>query len=93
MDYHWHIMDTLSNEQGNLSTVRWGYFVRDGAYMQEVLGALTDLPAEAQGKPASTFSNETMIEWVKNSLGADGQARVHNEVNAKLADNKARDPQ
>ena len=93
MDYHWHIMETFENAQNNIRSVRWGYFVRDGAYMQEVLGELTDLPAEAQGKRASEFSNETMIEWVKNSLGADGQARVHNEVNDKLAANKARDPQ
>ena len=93
MDYHWHIMETFNDDNGNLNRVRCGYFVRDGAYMQEVLGALTDLPAEAQGRRASEFSNETMIEWVKNSLGADGQARVHDEVNAKLAANKARDPQ
>ena len=93
MDYHWHIMETFNDDNGNLNRVRWGYFVRDGAYMQEVLGALTDLPAEAQGKPASAFSNETMIEWVKNNLGAEGQTRVHEEVNAKLAANKARDPQ
>jgi hypothetical protein len=93
MDYHWHIMETFNDGDGNLSRVRWGYFVRDGAYMQEVLGELTELPAEAQGQPASAFSNDTMIEWVKAHLGADGQAQVHEQVNANLAANKARDPQ
>jgi hypothetical protein len=92
MDYHWHIMETFNNDAGNIRSVRWGYFVRDGQYMQEVLGELTNLPAEAQGQPASAFSNETMIEWVKNSLGADGQAQVHDEVNANLAADKARNP-
>lgn len=92
MDYHWHIMETLNDSQGNLGCVRWGYFVRDGVYMQEVLGDLYDLPAEAQGQPASAFSHETMIEWVKNHLGSEGQNNVHNEVNAKLDANKARDP-
>lgn len=93
MDYHWHIMETFNDDQGNINRVRWGYFVRDGAYMQEVLGELTDLPAEAQGQPASAFSNDTMITWVQNNLGPARMSEIHNEVNAKLADNKARDPQ
>ena len=69
-----------------------GYFVRDGAYMQEVLGELTDLPVEAHGQPASAFSNDTMITWVQSNLGPARMAEIHNEVNAKLAANKARDP-
>jgi hypothetical protein len=93
MDYHWHIMETFNNEQGNLNRIRWGYFVRDGAYMQEVLGELTDLPAEAQGQPASAFTNDTMIQWVQNALGTPRMSEIHDEVNAKLAANKDRDPQ
>lgn len=92
MDYHWHIMETFENADNNIRSVRWGYFVRDGQYMQEVLGELTELPVEAQGKRASEFSNETMISWVQNHLGADGQARVHEQVNANLAADKARNP-
>ena len=92
MDYHWHIMETFNDGNGNLTRVRWGYFVRDGAYMQEVLGELTDLPVEAHGQPASAFSNDTMITWVQSNLGPARMAEIHNEVNAKLAANKARDP-
>mgnify|MGYP003342464340 CR=1 FL=1 len=92
MDYHWHIMETFNDHAGHIRSVRWGYFVRDGQYMQEVLGELTTLPLEAQGQPASAFSNDTMITWVQNALGADGQAQVHDQVNAHLAADKTRNP-
>jgi hypothetical protein len=74
---------------GFVTTVHWTASQTDGEYTASTYATAGFSEVEGSMIPYADLTEETVIGWVKESLGAEGVAAVESSLAANIASQKA----
>jgi len=88
----WRVVQMDRNTaDGGVTTVHWDVTEVDGDYKARVYGT-ESLEYDASDPSFVAYADlteETVIQWVKDSMGADKVAAIESNLTANIADQKA----